>query len=203
MNLPFANNTMTTMKTAFESQIYAITRELPRAHVENRLPEIEQALLDLQPVAVTKEEKFSLQNELGMLYGLQQDWPKTREALRTCTVIDSTRVEGWLGLAEHYHYYDVDLAKALTYIEKALEVALATSDLVRQVLGVKIRIALALANFSAVEQSLQMLVEYKCPKGAFDIALESDFIARIPVGAASTELVDRYMALVNSSRRHR
>lgn len=186
------------MTTDFDEKNNAIRRKLPLAYMEERFVEIEEDLMQLLRLANTADEKFIVQGKLASHYAFQQDWSRAEKALVARTVIDGARVEGWLGLAEHFHYYNEDLGLAFTYVEKALAAALAANELVRQVLGVKIRVALSLANFPAVEQSLLMLIEYEPPKGGFDIALESDFISIIPTGAVIPELVTRYKAIVES-----
>ena len=184
------------MKTDFEVKAEAIARKLPRAYMEDRFTEIEQDLRELKQLAVTVDEKFSVQGKLASHYAFQQDWPKTEAALRERAELDSARVEGWLGLAEHFHYYNEDLQLASTYVEKALTTAVEANELVRQVLGVRIRISLASGNYSIVEQSLLMLLEYRSPPGGFDVALESDFVSLIPVDAVDPEIIERYEALI-------
>ena len=186
------------MQTDFEIKADLIARKLPRAYMEDRFAEIEQDLTELQQLALTVDEKFTVQGKLASHYAFQRDWPKTEAALQERAGLDSARVEGWLGLAEHFHYYNEDLRLASHYVEQALVAALAAKELVRQVLGVRIRISLALGNHPIVEQSLQMLVEYSCPPGGLDVAFESDFISLIPDGAVSPELIARYKILIGA-----
>lgn len=100
----------------------------------------------------------------------------------------------WIALSEHYHYYAVNLQKARSTIETAVEKALAEKNFVRQAYGVLIRIALAQGDFGTVERSLGALVDYAAPTGTVDVALEQDFIARIPEGSIQPETLDRYRA---------
>lgn len=184
------------MKPDFKIKADLIDRKLPSAYIEDRFAQIEQDLEELQELALTVDEKFTVQGMLASHYAFRRNWPKTEAALQERASLDSARVEGWLGLAEHFHYYNEDLRLASHYVEQALVAALAAKEFVRQVLGVRIRIALVLGNHPIVEQSLQMLVEYSCPSGGLDVAFESDFISRIPEGTVSPELIARYKVLI-------
>lgn len=184
------------MTIEFDLKAEAIGKKLPLAYKNGHFSEVEQELMELQALAANSDERFRALGKLAAHYAFQNDWPKTEKALQERIEIDATRVEGWLGLAEHFHYYNEDLGLALEYAEKALTAAFSSGDFVRQVLGVKIRIALAIGNYSAVEQSLRALVEHKCSKGGLDISFESDFISQIPLDAVSPDLLDSYKALV-------
>ncbi|KQV59803.1 hypothetical protein ASD07_23605 [Duganella sp. Root336D2] len=168
------------------------------ALIGERFQEVERDLQELRLLATTRDEIFGVQGDFASLYAFQNDLVKAEAARRAQIAIDESRVEGWLGLAEHFHYYDENLEKAFNHIEKALVVAMDSSDLVRQVLGVKIRICLKMANYQAVEQALEMLVGYQLPPGAFDVALESDFLSKVPLGEVSAELIARYQSLLKA-----
>ena len=102
----------------------------------------------------------------------------------------------WIRLAEHFQYYATDLERALDAINKAIDKARQGNAFLRQAHGSRIRIALELRQFEYVEESLKALIAYRPPKDSPDVALEKDFIKKIPAGAVSDQLIASYKALL-------
>ena len=110
-------------------------------------------------------------------------------------------VQALIALTEHHQYPQVDLVKAADAAERALALAIEQALLVRQVLGVRMRIALERGNFDVASESLVRLVEYVSPTHSLDVAYERDFLEMIPPGAIESALIERYSALVPVAQR--
>ncbi len=123
-----------------------------------------------------------------------RQFQQLEELLRETIKIAPDDAYSWIAMAEHYHYYAVDLAKARSTIEIAVEKALAEKNFVRQAFGVLIRIALAQGDFCAVEKCLAALNDYIAPAGTVDVAAERDFLGRIPEGSIQPAILERYRA---------
>jgi tetratricopeptide (TPR) repeat protein len=116
--------------------------------------------------------------------------------IRKCIEVQPDDPYHWIRLAEHYHYYATDLQKALQAINTAIEKAENEKAFVRQAHGARIRIALELQQYPLVEKSLDALIAYSPPSNSPDVALEHDFLRKIPTGAVRDELVARYKAVL-------
>jgi hypothetical protein len=122
---------------------------------------------------------------------------RARRALEERIALSPDLVEARVGLTEHYHYHEEDIEKAAEAVEIALQKALVKDRQVRQVLGVRIRIALKRKDYATINNSLSMLLTYELPQGGFDVALESDFIPQIPLEATTNDILTRYKELAN------
>jgi hypothetical protein len=180
----------------FEKRLQEAYRSRPSAYSEKRYADFESQLIDLIAVGENSNDKCCVLGALVDHYHFVKNDSRALEVLYECTKICPERVEGWLGLAEHFHYYEVDLDAAANNIEIALQKAVAERCLVRQVLGVRIRISLARKAYGLVNESLVKLLDYQPPPDSIDVALESDFISEIPTNAANNTVVQRYKALV-------
>ncbi len=160
----------------------------------------ERNLADLDACAQSHEEQAHALHCATSLYHLMGDAARAEKAIRASIELEPDSAQHWLGLTEHFHYHDVDLARAAQYVEVALVKALAEGMQVRQVLGTRIRIALEQASYGSIEDSLMQLVGYQCMPGSCDVAYETDFVARIPAGAVPDCLVRQYQDLADARR---
>ena len=183
------------MSLTFFEESRQIGDRTPIAYREKRFAEIEEALLKLVDRAEDTEQKVHALLSLGTHYHFVENLPAAEKAIEALIQADPQEVLGWLGLAEHFHYYDEDFERAASNIEIALAKALAKKELVRQVLGARIRIALLNSDYALVHASLAALIEYQKLAGAIDVAFEKDFISQIPPHTVDMELLDRYVAL--------
>lgn len=120
------------------------------------------------------------------------------DVIRECLSITPDDTLAWITLAEHFHYYAVDLKRAREIVDTALKKARAEGAFIRQALGVRIRIALALSDYATVESSLRDLVQYKKPAGpVLDVGFEEDFLPRIPPDKVDSALIAQYESLVH------
>ena len=104
----------------------------------------------------------------------------------------------WAQFAEHYHYCDVNLTRALETIERAVVEAKRTGEFVFHNLGIKARIGTELENWKVVEDALWQALSHRHQRGMPDVQPETDFLARIPPGAVPGSLLSRYRAFANN-----
>jgi tetratricopeptide (TPR) repeat protein len=116
--------------------------------------------------------------------------------IRECLKLQPDDPYHWIRLAEHFHYYATDFAKALQAINAAIEKAEKDRVFVRQAHSTRIRIALELKDYALVEKSLEVLTTYSPSPNKPDVALEHDFLKKIPPGAVRDDLVARYKAIL-------
>jgi hypothetical protein len=105
-----------------------------------------------------------------------------------------------LSLAEHYHYYDIDLACSLRHVADAIAKAGEDGKFMYQALGVQARLALETQNWQLLQATLRELAEYEHTPGNADVFPETDFVARIPNGAVPTEAIAAYLQRVEHLR---
>jgi hypothetical protein len=97
-----------------------------------------------------------------------------------------------LSLAEHFHYYDVDLQRSLAHVANAITKAKADGKFLYQALGVQARLCVETGNWSLLESTLVHLTLYEHTPGNADVFPETDFIARIPAEAVPDYIVKQY-----------
>lgn len=173
----------------FDSERYSLCRD-------GKFEAVEMKLQELLALAVGVDEKQHVFGMLANHYNLVDDAPRALRALQDRLALCPESAQSWLGLAEYFHYHDIDLAKASENIEIALEKSLAEGVQVVQVLGARIRIALEMKDYARVNDSLSHLLEYTHPPGSIDVAPESDFISQLPHEAVDADLLARYEAMV-------
>ena len=120
--------------------------------------------------------------------------------IRQCIELEPNDSFHWIRLAEHFHYYAVDLQEALLAINTAIEKAEAEKAFVRQAHGVRIRIALELQDYMLVEKSMAKIVDYVTPSGSPDVTPEDDFLLRVPVGSIDQDVLARYRARISTGQ---
>jgi tetratricopeptide (TPR) repeat protein len=126
----------------------------------------------------------------------KQKFDDAESAIRRCIELQPEDPYNWIMLAEYFHYYAIDLPKALEAINTAIEKAEAAKEFVRQAHGVRIRLSLDLKEYGSVEASLRALVKYRPSSVNPDVSLEKDFLERIPVGAVNGDLITQYTSLL-------
>lgn len=97
-----------------------------------------------------------------------------------------------LSLAEHFHYYDVNLERSLGHVADAIVKARADGKFLYQALGVQARLCVETENWRLLESTLIDLTLYEHTPGNADVFPETDFIARIPAEAVPADVVTRY-----------
>jgi hypothetical protein len=105
-----------------------------------------------------------------------------------------------LSLAEHFHYYDVDLSRSLDCLAQAIAKARLDGKFMYQALGTQARIAIEIRDWNLLEVTLRDLASYEHTPGKADVFPETDFLSRIPAGSVSPEAIDAYVRRVEYLR---
>ncbi|MFZ3000532.1 MAG: hypothetical protein WA071_09375 [Undibacterium umbellatum] len=105
-----------------------------------------------------------------------------------------------LSLAEHFHYYDINLEESLRYIALAIKKAKIDGTFMYQSLGVQARLAIETGRWELLEETLHALTSYEHTPGNADVFPESDFLERIPLGAVTSLSIDAYQKRLNYLR---
>ncbi len=105
-----------------------------------------------------------------------------------------------LALAEHFHYYDVNLSESLGHVAHAITKAASDGKFMYQALGVQARLAIETQDWPLLEATLVMLATYEHAPGDVDVFPEMDFVSRIPAGAVAAEALSSYLLRVEHLR---
>ena len=105
-----------------------------------------------------------------------------------------------LQLAEHFHYYEVDLPRSLGFIAQAIGKAKSDGKFMYEALGIQARLAVETQDWPLLEATLRNLASYEHTPGNADVFPETDFLSRIPAGVVSPAVVDAYVRRVEYLR---
>lgn len=184
------------MKSALLKHAIQLDTMRPSLYREKRFEEVEHGLQQLLALAANPEEVWHIKSLLISHYYFLNDDNRSLQLIDEHLKQGGAVLQALIALAEHYHYYQIDVKKAACAIEKALVEALTLGSQVRQVLGIRIRIALLNEDYRLVEDSLKQLVEYKLQKNALDVAFETDFVEAISIAEVSQDLVRQYKGIL-------
>ncbi len=184
------------MNENYIAKVKEFDADLFASYRSERFEEVEIRLRELQAEAVSAEECDHVLSMYVNHYHFVGDSPRAEQALRQRIALFPDLVEAWIGLTEHFHYHEEDIEKAAETVEIALQKSLKQGRQVRQVLGVRIRIALKRKDYAKVNDSLLKLLTYKLPPEGFDVAFEIDFIPEVAVAETSEDLLRQYKELV-------
>lgn len=184
------------MGESFWKRLNRLQRVRPSFYRQGRFDEVEDAARRLIADSNDAERRNSARAVLVSHYQFQGDFDAAL-ALIEAQIEDKTDdLQAWLALTEHHHYAKVDLASAAAAVETTLSLAIQQTLLVRQVLGVRMRIALATGAFDKASETLARLIEYAPPAHSLDVAYEGDFLENVPVGAIDPTLITKYSELL-------
>ena len=169
-----------------------LTKQIIELKKKKQFEKIIQVLNKALVVADSIDEKVYLLSSIASEYQQQFNYKKAEQAINKCIELQSDSPDGWLNLAEHFHYYDVDLNKALSVIKIAIEKAVAEGNFLRQSLGVQARIALEIGQYGLFEKTLLWLIDYKPQKGSIDVSMEEDLVEKIPDGKINDSIIKSY-----------
>jgi hypothetical protein len=116
--------------------------------------------------------------------------------------LDSKDVVTLTALANLHLYQTANYGTALRWAQRAAATADRQRKFVRLAYGTLCRAALADNKPELIKKSLARLVEYE-PSAGTDIALESDFIARIPPRTVAPSLLHAYRKKIKAARARR
>jgi tetratricopeptide (TPR) repeat protein len=107
----------------------------------------------------------------------------------------------WSGHANFYRIQRNDPARALEYLEKALEIAYRKRHFRRSILGDKARIAIDLRDRALWLQAVDEIACLDFLDGDFDFDRERDFFDAAPNSLKSSEIGQRYAEFLTSARK--
>jgi len=149
----------------------------------------------------SKEWKLSIYSMLGIELQSQRRFEEAESVIRERISLAPEMPDPWISLAVHFFNYAHDPKEALNAINVALERASTERNFFRQAHLERIRIALALKDYSTVEESLLELINYVPPSNSLDVQLETEFLARISKSTVSESLISAYREKVQSEAR--
>ena len=184
-------------------RIEKLEAQMRELREQDRSADLRPALRAALQQAVDMEERSYVLGQLASEYHLQlskvpfddahrQEFEDAESVIKDWIKAAPGEPYPWLVLAEHFHYYAIDLDKALETANKAVALAAHDGSFVRQAHGTRIRIALQQRKYQDVAESLSAIIGSRSSPGAVDVAPETDFLKRIPEGAVDPELVKRY-----------
>lgn len=104
-----------------------------------------------------------------------------------------------LSLAEHFHYYEVDLSVSLKHVAEAIAKARIDGKFMYQALGMQARLAIETQDWPLLESTFHSLAAYEHTPGNVDVFPETEFVSRVPPGVAA-EAMASYMQRVEYLR---
>lgn len=148
----------------------------------------------------SSEELFSLRCELIGEFHRHGRYGEAEAVLYAEVEREPTEPFHSLRLAEHFHYYEVDLPRSLGHVAQAVAKAKADGKFMYQSLGAQARLAVEAQDWPLLEATLHNLALYEHTPGDADIFPETDFLPRIPAGVVSPTVVDAYAQRVEYLR---
>lgn len=176
--------------------VYLELKLIPRRDYQARIAYLREQLLLVWPPEDMRALRMSLISEL-------QSSGENAEALRFLlheTEIEPNEPFHWLCLAEHFHYYDIDLQRSINYIAIAISKARVDGKFLYQALGIQARLSIETENWKLLEKTLQELATYEHRCGDVDVFPETDFLQNIPAGVISRNVIFGYEERVNYLR---
>jgi tetratricopeptide (TPR) repeat protein len=149
----------------------------------------------IMSVIVATQNKEGLLYLLSMLASEYSFLGRLDDAERTLHKIidlDPDRPDGWIRLSEFHFYMKEEMDAAFSTIQIAVQKAEAEGNFVRQAKGVLIRIALEMQKYTIVDDTLRQLIKYAPKSESLDVALEDDFLDRIPRQLVDTSIIEQY-----------
>ncbi len=183
------------MGESFWKRLNKLRRVRPALYRQARFGAVEEALQRLIADAGDADQRNNARATLSSHYQFTGNNVAALKVINEQLNEKPDDVQALIAMTEHHHYAQVDLVKAADAVERALVLAIEQALLVRQVLGVRMRIALESGKFDVAGDSLVRLVEYVPPTHSLDVAYERDFLDMIPPGSIDAALIERYSAL--------
>jgi hypothetical protein len=169
-----------------------------RQHDRNR--DLSSHIETLLDQAWSEEDARVLRGELIGELHRHDRLPEAESLLLAEVKRDPAEPHHSISLAEHFHYYAVDLTKSLEQITLAIEKARLDGKFMYQALGIQARLAVETQNWPLLESTLVALAAYEHTPGNVDVFPETDFLPRIPVGVVTPQSVSAYASRVEYLR---
>lgn len=139
--------------------------------------------------------RMLLLSEVAGEYDLRGDHVSAEHYLRERISLSDNAASSWISLADHYLFAARDIGAARAAAQNALDHAIRQKAFIRQAAGTRIRVALALGDYSCIEETLRLLLTEEAQSSNPDIAFETDFVQRIPPDLVDAQLIKIYTAL--------
>ena len=165
------------------------------AHLENVLS-IEEELL-------SKKEILSLMQSVARLWGdlsRNEIFDQAEAIIGRLIEIDPEDAHACVLISEFYFYDRNEPDKALELAQDALSKAECNGSYLNLAAGNLARIATRLARYQLVASAMTKVLKHTSGSDIIDTKVETDFIARLPKGAISDQLIADYLAKAKSSR---
>jgi len=183
----------------FWTRLNTLQRVRPSLYRQGRFDEMEDAVHRLIADGHDAAQRNNARSILVSLHQYRGDFEPALAVIEAQIEEKADDLQAWLALTEHHHYAKADLARATNAVEMTLSLATQQAFLVRQVLGVRMRIALATCDFDKANETLSRLIDYKPPAHSLDVAYEVDFLENVPAGAIDAALISRYSELLSAT----
>ena len=178
-----------------ESHYENVAREYAARVSRDRSADQSEFLREEMQKAVDEENRHLIMSTLVSELQRHNRFTEAEVMLTELTSEDPAHPHHWIQFAEHYHYYDIDLVKALEKIETAVVKAKVTGDFVYQALAVKARLGIELDRCEVIVDALSQALEHKPKPGKIDVRPESDFLPRIPKDCMPEDILRRYQRI--------
>ncbi len=187
------------MGESFWKRLKRLERVRPSLYRQGRFDEVKDVAHRLIADAHDAEQRNNARSILVSHHQYLGDFEAALAVIEAQIEEKADDLQAWLALTEHHHYAKVDLARAANAAETTLSLATQQAVLVRQVLGVRMRIALATGDFDKANETLSRLIDYNPPAHSLDVAYEGDFLENVPAGAIDAALISRYSELLSAT----
>lgn len=178
----------------------AVFREFRSLRQEDRGRDLTSHITALLLRPWDEDEARALRGELIGELQRRNRFTEAEELLRIECKREPDEPYHSLSLAEHFHYYDVDLGESLKHVAEAVGKAEADGKFMYQALGIQARLAIETQSWSLLADTLRKLTAYEHTPGNTDVFPETDFLARIPPGTVPEALISAYTERVEYLR---
>lgn len=178
----------------------AVFQELRAMRRADRARDLSAHIQGLLAQAWSPEERFGLRCELVGEFHHHGNYGQAEALLHVEVEREPAEPFHSLRLAEHFHYYEVDLRRSLVFVAQAIAKAKSDGKFMYQALGAQARLAIEVQDWPLLEATLQDLASYEHTPGNADVFPETDFLPRIPSGAVAASAVAAYAHRVEQLR---
>jgi len=178
----------------------AALRELRSMRRADRARDLSAHIRGLLSQAWSPEELFGLRCELVGELHRHGHYGEAEAVLHAEVEREPAEPFHSLRLAEHFHYYEVDLQRSLGFIAQAIAKAKSDGKFMYQALGAQARLAIEVHDWPLLEATLQDLASYEHTPGNADVFPETDFLPRIPAGVVAASALAAYTRRVEHLR---
>ena len=182
------------VKPEFAEKIKSCTKAVHALYRQQRFADAEEYLLSFKE-GLGDADKDGLTSLLLDHYYLTSQHEKALTILRSRIKDKPNNTELRIAIAEYYHYHDKNLDRADELVELALECAIANGEFVRQVLGIRARVAKEKGDYLKFKDTLKMLLIFETARSGLDVGLEKDFIKNLPAEVARDNIIKMYRKL--------